>query len=67
VLQLAFSTGLARPRILNGEELNDISDYLYVVTLLIENHQFDQFLCGGTLIDARHVITSAHCLEQGLV
>jgi hypothetical protein len=42
LLQLAISTSLARPRIINGEELDDISDYLYVVTLLIENKQFDQ-------------------------
>jgi hypothetical protein len=29
MLQLAISTSLARPRIINGEELDDISDYLY--------------------------------------
>jgi hypothetical protein len=29
LLQLAISTSLARPRIINGEELDDISDYLY--------------------------------------
>jgi secreted trypsin-like serine protease len=52
---------------LNGEELDDISDYLHVVTLVIEDNQFNQFICGGTLIDPRHVITSAHCLEKGFV
>jgi secreted trypsin-like serine protease len=67
VLQLAFSNGLSRPRIVNGEELDDISDYSYVVTLLTEDNQFKNFVCGGTLIDPRHVITSAHCLENRFV
>jgi hypothetical protein len=32
MFQLVISTSLARPRIINGEKLDDISDYLYRVS-----------------------------------
>ncbi|CAH1382832.1 unnamed protein product [Tenebrio molitor] len=63
VLTLTFSAiycSEKETRIVGGEELDDISNYLFVVALV--NKQ-GGFACGGTLIGSRHIITAAHCLK----
>jgi secreted trypsin-like serine protease len=63
VLVCLLANGKEEARIVGGEELDDISDYMFVVALVSKR---GEFAGGGTLIDSRHVITAAHCW-QGLV
>ncbi|OSS44148.1 hypothetical protein B5807_11198 [Epicoccum nigrum] len=52
-------TGLNHPtRIIGGEDA-ELGDFPYVVSL----QKNGDHLCTGSLIDARTVLTAAHCLE----
>ncbi|KAG9200884.1 hypothetical protein G6514_006592 [Epicoccum nigrum] len=52
-------TGLNQPtRIIGGEDA-ELGDFAYVVSL----QKNGDHLCTGSLIDARTVLTAAHCLE----
>ncbi|KAJ3617889.1 hypothetical protein MTP99_006974 [Tenebrio molitor] len=60
IIFLATCNGQDNTRIVGGEELEDLSDYMFVVSFLsLQNGNYS--LCGGTLIDPRHVITAGHC------
>ncbi|KPM11000.1 coagulation factor precursor-like protein [Sarcoptes scabiei] len=48
------------PRIVSG-----VSVGLGVIPWMISIYMRDQFICGGSLIDAMHVLTAAHCFAPG--
>lgn len=50
------------PRIINGEDA-DIKDYPWQVAILVRKST-GTFLCGGSLIAQRRVLTAAHCFES---
>ncbi|MFL5781656.1 MAG: S1 family serine peptidase [Thermoleophilaceae bacterium] len=57
---LAAGTGAPEPRIVNGGEVS-IDDHPWQVFLDIFRGQ-DEFSCGGSIRDATHVVTAAHCV-----
>ncbi|KAF5290817.1 hypothetical protein FQA39_LY14579 [Lamprigera yunnana] len=44
-------------RVVNGTDA-DIKDYPYIVSL----QDFNSHSCGGSIIDAKHILTAAHCV-----
>ncbi|KAF2883819.1 hypothetical protein ILUMI_22350 [Ignelater luminosus] len=46
-------------RIYGGKEAN-IGEFPWVV--LLKSGRYDTFICGGTLINTRYVLTAAHCV-----
>ncbi|XP_018324739.1 chymotrypsin-1-like [Agrilus planipennis] len=49
-------------RIINGDKAN-IADYPYQVALSF-NNDIENFMCGGSIIADKFVLTAAHCLEN---
>ena len=60
-LELSFSKGaeisLTVPFFLSAGE------YPWQVAILKKDTQESVYVCGGTLIDALHIITAAHCVK----
>ncbi|KAF5290819.1 hypothetical protein FQA39_LY14581 [Lamprigera yunnana] len=46
-------------RVVNGTDA-DIKDYPYIVSL----QEFRSHSCGGSIIDAKHILTAAHCVYR---
>lgn len=51
------------PRIIYGEDA-DIKDYPWQVAILVRKST-GTYLCGGSLITQRRILTAAHCFEPG--
>ena len=51
------------PRIIHGENA-DINDYPWQVAILVRKSS-GTYLCGGSLIAQRRILTAAHCFEPG--
>jgi hypothetical protein len=56
----AAGSGAPEPRIVNGDGVS-IDDHPWQVFLDIFRGQ-DEFACGGSIRDATHVVTAAHCV-----
>ena len=52
-----------KPRILGGEVVQE-SDYPYMVSIMRVVRGVPALLCGGAIIDRRHVLTAAHCVDR---
>lgn len=59
----AMPDGGVQPRIVGGEPVASIEDAAYQVALLDPQRADDQF-CGGSILDATHVVTAAHCVTD---
>jgi secreted trypsin-like serine protease len=51
---------VAHPSVVGGTPA-EAGEYPWQAAVLIQEGQFLYFICGGTLIDAQHVVTAAHC------
>ncbi|GLV42088.1 uncharacterized protein CBL_04953 [Carabus blaptoides fortunei] len=49
------------PRIVGGNIVTDPGQFPYQVSLKLANYQ-NGHICGGSIIDSRHVVTAAHCV-----
>lgn len=56
----------AQPRIIGGSEA-PIESYPYQVRVLINSSAITEGQCGGSIRDATHIITAAHCVTDDLV
>ncbi len=56
----------ASPRIISGSEV-PISSYPYQVRVIINSTLITEGQCGGSIRDATHVVTAAHCVTDDLV
>merc|ERR1712086_253431 len=52
-------------RIVGGKEVNPKNKLPYQVLVSPCNKQENCFMCGGTIINKRYVVTAAHCLYAG--
>ena len=65
MVQPVVATRTPEPRIIGGEPA-DFGEYPFMVALLFEpsaGNDFQKQYCGGSLIDARWVLTAAHCAD----
>lgn len=58
----AASAGRATPRIVGGHSLRDTSSAPYTVALQTKFSAKEVGSCSGTVLDALHVLTAAHCV-----
>lgn len=56
---------VARKRIVNGKPAA-LNSWPWIAAIGFEQDGKIDFLCGGTLITNRHVVTAAHCILEGL-
>merc|ERR1712233_268762 len=52
-------------RIVGGKEVNPKYKLPYQVLVSPRNKQENCFMCGGTILNKRYVVTAAHCLYSG--
>ncbi len=48
-------------RIINGKECSTLNSP--IVTLLLEDRNGDYYICSGTVVNSRSIITAAHCID----
>ena len=56
----------ASPRIIGGGSAS-ITDYPYQVRLTIQSNAITEGQCGGSIRDATHILTAAHCVTDDMV
>lgn len=49
--------------IVGGEE-TELAEFPWVAALSYTNGRVSKFLCGGSLINDRYVLTAAHCFKN---
>ncbi|KAF2895592.1 hypothetical protein ILUMI_10587 [Ignelater luminosus] len=59
--------GLHFDRRVVGGKIADPQEFPWMALIEYETKNGKQFLCGGSLINSRYVLTAAHCLEENLV
>jgi secreted trypsin-like serine protease len=65
LVQTAIAAPSPEPRIIGGEPA-DLGEYPFMVALLyepIDGTDYQKQYCGASLIDARWVLTAAHCVD----
>ncbi|XP_066973090.1 trypsin-1-like [Macrobrachium rosenbergii] len=54
-----------QPRIVGGQEVTPEHKYPWLTSIYTDSG--NTFICGGSLIDDRHILTAAHCLFRDYV
>ena len=53
------------PEFFYRNKMNDFSgEYPWQVAILKKEQYDNVYVCGGSLIDASHILTAAHCIKQ---
>ena len=62
ILFLSISARRKRGRVVDGTDVTSAAEFPYLVGLTSGAMPANRPQCGGTILDAYHILTAAHCL-----